>query len=133
MQRRVTRLALVAAWIAIIAVAYATLTRVGFVYSIYFKLAPLLMRPEMRTYAHFAHIVAFALLGALFTFAYPKRILLVGCIVPGGAALLEIAQTLTPDRHGTWIDALEKIAGGAAGIMFVRTIQHLKKGKINAN
>lgn len=124
MKRRITLLALAAAWIAIIAVAYATLTRVGFVYSIYFKLAPLLMRPEMGTYAHYVHIIAFALVGALFAFAYPNRILLVGCIVLGGAALLEIAQTLTPDRHGTVIDALEKIAGGAAGIMLVRIVRH---------
>jgi hypothetical protein len=70
------------------------------------------------------HIIAFGLLGALFTFAYPKRLLLVSCIVLGGALLLEIAQTLTPDRHGTLIDALEKIAGGAGGIVLVRAIQH---------
>ena len=124
MIRRIARLALAAAWIAIIAIAYATLTRVDFVYSIYFKLAPLLMRPEMGTYAHFVHIVAFALHGTLFAFAYPGRILLVGCIVLGGAAVLEIAQTLTPDRHGTLIDAIEKIAGGAAGIMLVKIVRH---------
>ena len=66
----------------------------------------------MRTFAHFVHVVAFAILGALFTFAYPGRLLLVSCIVIGGASLLEIAQTLTPDRHGTLIDALEKAAVG---------------------
>jgi len=133
MTERYTRLVLLAAWIAIIAIAYATLTRVGFVYSIYFKLSPLLMRPAMGTYAHFVHVIAFALLGALFAFAYPKRILLVGCIVLGGGLLLEVAQTLTPDRHGTLVDALEKIAGGVAGIAFVRTIQHFGgKRKINA-
>ena len=120
----VTRLITIAAWVAIAVIAYATLTRVGFVYAIYFKLAPLLRGPAMRTYAHFEHIIAFALLGALFAFAYPKRLLLVCCIVLGGAALLEIAQTLTPDRHGTLIDALEKIAGGSAGILLARTIQY---------
>ena len=71
----------------------------------------------MQTYAHFQHIIAFALLGGLFTFAYPKRPFLVYCIVFGGAVLLEFAQMLTPDRHGTFIDALEKVAGGAAGIL----------------
>jgi hypothetical protein len=40
---------------------------------------------------------------------------------------LEIAQTLTPDRHGTLTDALEKIAGGAAGILFVRAILHFRQ------
>ena len=40
MKRRITRLAMAAAWIAVIAIAYATLTHVGFVYAIYFKLSP---------------------------------------------------------------------------------------------
>ena len=107
-----------------LSIAYATLTRVGFVYAIYYKLAPIFMRPEMKTYARFEHVLAFAFLGALFTFAYPRRFLLVCCIVLGSAALLEIAQTLTPDRHGTMMDALEKIAGGGAGILLTRFIRH---------
>jgi VanZ family protein len=123
----ILRLITAAAWVAIIVVAYATLTKVGFVYGIYFKLAPLLRHPAMQTYAHFEHVIAFALLGALFTLAYPKRLLLVCCIVLGAAVLLEIAQTLTPDRHGTLIDALEKIAGGAIGIVLVRSIQHFRR------
>lgn len=118
-----------AAWIAIIAIGYATLTRVGFVYSVYYKLAPFLMGPEMRTYAHMVHVAAFAVLGALFAFAYPGRVLVVSCIVIGGAALLEMAQTLTPDRHGTLMDAFEKMAGGVAGILLVKTIHHLRAGK----
>ena len=114
-RNHVTKLIRIAAWVAILAIAYATLTRVGFVYAIYFKLAPLLRGPAMHTFAHYEHVIAFALVGALFAFAYPKRLLLICGIVLGGAALLEIAQTLTPDRHGTLIDAVEKIAGGAAG------------------
>ena len=129
MKRRITRLAMAAAWIAVIAIAYATLTHVGFVYAIYFKLAPFLMRPAMRTYAHFEHVIAFAILGALFGFAYPRRLILVFGIVFGGAALLEILQTMTPDRHGTLVDALEKMAGGAAGIIVARTAQRLWSAK----
>lgn len=120
---------MVAAWVAVIAIAYATLTHVGFVYTIYFKLAPYLMRPEMQTYAHFEHVIAFACLGALFGFAYPKRTILVCVIVLGAAALLEIMQTMTPDRHGTWIDALEKMAGGAAGIAVARAVHWLRSAK----
>ena len=125
MQRKnFARLIIAAAWAAILIIAYATLTKVGFVYAIYFKLAPLLRQPAMQTYAHFEHIIAFALLGGLFTFAYPKRPFLVCCIVFGGAVLLEFAQMLTPDRHGTLIDALEKVAGGAVGILLVRFAQN---------
>jgi VanZ family protein len=125
MKRRITQLAIAAAWIAIIGIAYATLTHVGFVYAIYFKLSPFLMRPAMQTYAHFEHVIAFAILGALFGFAYPRRLILVYGIVFGAAVLLEILQTMTPDRHGTFIDALEKMAGGAAGILFARTARRL--------
>jgi VanZ family protein len=79
---------------------------------------PILMRPEMRNYAHFEHIISFVLVGVLFSFAYPRRTILVCCIVFGGAAFLEILQTLTPDRHGTLVDALEKMLGGAGGHIF---------------
>ena len=123
MNRKIlTRLITAAAWLAIFAIAYATLTRVGFVYGIYYKLSPILMHPEMKTYARFEHIIAFAILGALFGLAYPRRIVLVCCIVLGGAALLEMLQTLTPDRHGTLIDMMEKMAGGAAGIILSQAI-----------
>lgn len=122
----VTSLMMASAWIAIIAIAYATLTRVGFVYSVYYKLAPFLMGPDIGTYAHSVYDAAFAIVGALFAFAYPRCLLVVSCIVIGGAALFEIARTLTPDRHGTLLDALDKIAGGAAGILLVKAIQHFR-------
>jgi VanZ family protein len=126
--KSIFRLITLAAWASIIFIAYATLARVGFVYSIYYKLSPFLMRPEMKTFAHFEHIIAFAFVGALFSFSYPRRTLVVCCIVFGAAALLEALQTLTPDRHGTLIDAIEKMAGGAAGIFFARGILRFGSG-----
>jgi hypothetical protein len=119
MKRRNTWLA-IAAWVAVIAIAYATLTHAGLVYAIYFKVSPFLMRPTMETYAHFEHIIAFAFLGVLFGFAYPRRLIVVCSIVLGAAALLEILQTMTADRHGTMVDALEKMGGGALGIALAR-------------
>ena len=112
-----------AAWTFVVILTYVTLTHVGFVYSIYFKLAPFLMRVDMRTYAHFEHIIAFAIFGAIFAFAYPKRIYFVCSVVFLSAILLEYLQTWTPDRHGTMIDALEKIVGGALGIFSARAIR----------
>jgi VanZ like family len=122
--KNILSLVTIAAWASIIAVAYATLTHVGFIYGIYFRLSSVFMRADMRTYAHFEHIVAYMVVGALFGFAYPRRAVLVCCIVLGGAVFLEVMQTLTPDRHGTLIDALEKMAGGAAGIFMARSIRH---------
>ena len=91
------------------------------------------MGPEIRTYAHFVHVVAFAVVGALFAFAYPGRLLVVSCIVIGGAALLELAQTLTPDRHGTLMDALDKIAGGAPEFCWPRRSNIFASRKIRAD
>ena len=109
------------AWLSLAMLAYVTLTHVGFVYSVYFKLSPFL-RVNMRTYAHLVHVIAFTIFGILFAFAYPKRVVFVCCIVFISAIALEYLQTLTPDRHGTLIDALEKIAGGAFGILVARAV-----------
>jgi hypothetical protein len=115
-------LIILAAWASLAAIAYATVTHVGFVYSLYFKLSPILLSPNMRTYGHLEHVIAFAVLGALFCIAYPRHIYFVCGVVVGSAAFLELLQTLTPDRHGTFVDAAEKIAGGLAGIIAARTI-----------
>jgi hypothetical protein len=112
-----SRLAQFIAWASIVFIAYATLTRVGFVYSIYFKLAPFLMHIGMRKYAAVEHFVAFAVFGALFSIAYPKRFVTICCVVFGSVIALELAQTITPDRHGTVIDAIQKVSGGACGIL----------------
>ena len=114
------KLLIIMAWASVGFIAYATLAHIGFVYAIYFKLAPILLRPDIKTYAHFEHVIAFAAFGALFCFAYPRHIGLVCCVVFGSAALLEFLQTLTPDRHGTLVDAVEKIAGGAGGIILAK-------------
>jgi VanZ family protein len=106
-----------AAWASILALAFATLTHVGFMYSIYYKLAPFLMRPAMRLYGHFSHVIGFAVLGALFILAYPRRVIFVCSIILISAFALEYLQTLTPDRHGRLVDAFEKVAGGALGIL----------------
>lgn len=125
MNRRIIQCVRGAAWVAVIAIAYATLTHVDFVYAIYFKLSPFLMGSAMQTYAHFEHVIAFAFLGALFGFGYPRRSVLAFCFVFGTAALLEILQTMTPDRHGTLVDAMEKIAGGSAGILLGNIAERL--------
>jgi VanZ family protein len=113
---------IITAWACILALAFATLTHVGFVYSIYYVLAPLLMRPEIMLYAHFEHVIAFGVFGALFALAYPRRFIFVCSIVFISAVALEYLQTLTPDRHGRLIDAFEKVVGGAFGIFAAQGI-----------
>lgn len=70
------------------------------------------MQTDMRSFARFEHVIAFACVGAIFSFAYPDRIVAVSCAFVLTAVSLEYLQTWTPDRHGTFVDACEKIAGG---------------------
>jgi VanZ family protein len=116
---------IISAWASIVMVFYATVTDVGFAYSLYFKLSPFLMQKDMRSFARFEHVIAFACVGAIFSFAYPDRIFSVSCAVVLTAVSLEYLQTWTPDRHGTFVDACEKIAGGGLGISAAYAIHHL--------
>jgi VanZ family protein len=117
-----SRLTELAAWASIGLIAYLTLAHIGVVYSIYFRLAPWLLNVGIGKYVAAEHFGAFALFGALCFLAYPKRILMICLIVFGSAIILELMQTLTPDRHGTLLDALEKIAGGGCGIFIAKTM-----------
>jgi VanZ family protein len=64
---------------------------------------------------------AYAVLGFLFYLVYPRNIELVCLIVFGLAVILELLQIFVPDRDARIVDALEKLAGGAAGILASRT------------
>ena len=72
---------IISAWASIVMVFYATVTDVGFVYYLYFKLSPFLMQTDMRSFARFEHVIAFTCVGAIFSFAYPDRIVSVSCAV----------------------------------------------------
>jgi hypothetical protein len=108
------KLVTVAAWAAVAFIGYATIS-------------PIQQRPTLPTSASFEHLAAFAVLGALFCVAYPRQIPLVCLIVLGSAVLLEIAQLLTPDRHGRIQDAIEKMAGGVVGIVAGRALLHFEQ------
>src|SRR5262245_36816622 len=129
MKRTIAGFFVVTAWIAMIAVAYATLARAGFVNEVYSRLSPLLMRPDRITYGLIVLALAYITLGALLSLAYPRRLALVCSLVFAGAVALEALQTLTQDRHGTVIDALEKLAGGFAGIALGRLAARVSKRK----
>jgi peptidoglycan/LPS O-acetylase OafA/YrhL len=105
----VRRIVAIAAWAVLIFIISATISPIG-------------DRPSMPASTTFQHLAAFAALGALFCLAYPRQIPLVCLIVLGSALSLELVQMLTPDRHGRVQDAIEKISGGAAGIMAGRAI-----------
>jgi hypothetical protein len=104
------------------AIAYATLAKVGLPYAIYYKLAPWLGNPDIHTYVAIEHLLVFGLFGSLLAFVFPKRIVVVCLIILFGATFLEYLQTLTADRHGTILDACQKVAGGLLGALAVHTV-----------
>jgi hypothetical protein len=106
----------IAAWAGLCFVAYATLS-------------PLRYRPTLPISSNLEHLAAFAVLGAFFCLAYPRRTSAVLIFVLGGAALLEVLQLLTPDRHTRTLDAFQKIAGGAAGVFAGRAILYLDRAR----
>lgn len=110
------KLAKFAAWAGLCVIAYLTLS-------------PLRDRPTLLTSSKLEHFAAFSILGTLFCLAYPRRILVVLLIVLGSAALLELLQFLTPDRHGRTLDALQKMAGGAAGVLAGLAVLRFDRGR----
>src|SRR5712671_3898506 len=94
----------VAAWALLSFIVFATIS-------------PIQARPALPTSSAVEHLAAFSILGVLFCLAYPRKIGRVCLLVLGSAVLLEFAQLLTPDRHGRIVDAIEKMAGGAIGVV----------------
>ena len=103
-----------AAWACVIFIVCATLSSAG-------------ARPELTTtetplVVFVEHFGAFGVLGFLFVFAYPSRIVLVCLLVFGSAVVLELLQVVIPDRDARFIDAAEKLAGGVAGILAAKAV-----------
>jgi VanZ like family len=119
------------AFVLVAAIAYGTLGRAGLPYTIYFKLAPWLGHPNMRTFATVEHLLVFAIFGALLSSAFPGRIIPVCCAIIFVAALLEYLQILTADRHGTTRDACEKIGGGFMGAIAAYAITRLSRNTMD--
>ncbi len=107
------RFAAVAAWGLLACIAYISIS-------------PVEVRTNFSYWASVERSAAFAALGILFYLAYGRSIFLVCLIVLGSAALLELAQFVTVDRHARAIDAIEKIAGGSLGILAGRTVMFLQ-------
>jgi VanZ family protein len=96
---------------------------VVFAFIVCATLSPIEHRPTLPTGPGFEHVAAFIVLGALFSVAYPRKTAFVFVLVLGGAVLLELAQTLTPDRHGRILDAVEKMIGGGIGIVIAQAMR----------
>jgi VanZ family protein len=103
------RVLLTTAWACLLFVALATLVPL--------HLRPHLTGAETLLSVLIEHVGAFAVLGFLFSISYPRRYGLICSLVFGSAILLEALQIFVPDRDARIIDAIEKLAGGGAGIV----------------
>jgi VanZ like family len=95
-----------AAWACLAFIVFATLSSIQ-------------ARPVVAG-GHFAAVErfgAYAVLGLLLYLAYPRHLAFVCMTVFATAIILELLQTLTPDRHGRLLDAIEKLLGGTAGLL----------------
>jgi VanZ family protein len=108
------KLIAIAAWTLLAYIAYATIS-------------PIEARPTLSASPDFERLAAFVVVGALFCLAYPRHFVLVCLVVLASAVLLEIAQQLTPDRHGRIHDAIIKTTGGALGIVAGRVIFYFQQ------
>jgi VanZ family protein len=110
------KLIAIAAWACLVFIVYATLSSLH-------------ARPELTGvgfYKAFFTVVerfgAYAVLGFLFYLAYPGRIVSVCILVLGSAVILELLQNFVPDRDARVSDALEKLAGGVAGMLAAKAV-----------
>jgi VanZ family protein len=108
------KLIAVAAWALLCFLAYASISPIG-------------ARPTLPASTSLEHIAAFATVGFLFHLAYPRHAVFVWFIVIGSAALFELMQLLTVDRHARLVDAFEKMAGGSMGIIMGRAALYFEQ------
>lgn len=99
-----SKLAHLAAWLLLAAVAFMTL-------------APIEWRPVSGASVHIERFAAFAAIGLAFSLAYPRRLALVTIVVLGSVVAFELLQVLAQSRHAGLPDVAAKLAGGTCGLL----------------
>ncbi|TAI67840.1 VanZ family protein [Bradyrhizobium sp. Leo170] len=108
------KLVAVVAWALLCFLAYASVSPIG-------------ARPTLPASTSLEHIAAFATVGFLFHLAYPRHVMFVWFVVIGSAALFELMQLVTIDRHARLVDAFEKMAGGSVGMFLGRAALYFEQ------
>jgi hypothetical protein len=103
----IPKLLRISAWILFVAIVIATL-------------GPLSTRPDTGMPLFLERFLALAAIGFAFHIAYPGHAIRTLVLLIVALAGLELAQHLTPDRHGTLLGFVEKTAGAGAGIVAAR-------------
>jgi hypothetical protein len=100
--------------------AWGTLAAIVFV-----TVAPIGLRPADILPVDIDRALAFALLAALFTAAYPRHWRGIGLVLVLAAFGIELLQELSPTRHARIDDAAVKAMGALAGMLAGRMVSRL--------
>jgi hypothetical protein len=99
-----------AAWVYLASIAYATLWSIA---------------PEPSSHGFLDELLtllirfgAHAVLGVLFCLAYPRHLSFVCVLVFGSAVVLELLRDYIPNSDARYLDFVEKLLGGATGILW---------------
>jgi VanZ family protein len=87
----------------------------------FWTLAPVSYRPQTG-HAMFERFWAFLALGGALAAGYPRRPLMVATIICLVALGSEALQAIVPTRDARPVDAVEKTAGGLAGVAAVASL-----------
>jgi len=88
-------------------------------------LVPVEYRPVTMLPLKVERSLAFALLGAAFSFAYPRHFVLVVALLCIAAFAIEMLQFLIPSRDPRLIDAVVKCVGAVMGSAAAKLIARL--------
>jgi hypothetical protein len=106
------KLIIAAAWACLAFIVFATLSSI--------QARPVIAGGLFTAVERFG---AYAVFGFLLYLAYPRHLALVCIMVLGSAVTLELLQNFAPDRHARSLDAIEKLLGGAAGLLSAGILQ----------
>jgi hypothetical protein len=100
------KFSIVGAWLCLVLIGYATLSSID--------ARPVIAGGFFTVLERFG---AYTVLGLFFHLAYPRQLTFVCIMVFGSAVVLELLQNIAPDRDPRFSDAVEKLFGGAAGLV----------------
>ena len=92
-----------AAWAALLVLVFVTVSPIGW-------------RPHTVTEVGIDRAAAFALAGAIFAIAYPRRWLSLAVFLIAAAFFIEMLQWISPTRHAEVSDAVVKSIGSVVGL-----------------
>ena len=104
----------VVAWVVLVGLVLSTL-------------GPVDLRPSLGLPLKAERFMGFAIVAALFVWAYPRRWIAIMAILSAAAVGLELLQFVAPGRDPSPVDAVVKIIGAVAGSFGVRLIERFAR------